>query len=651
VSGDGCLAPLTTHHDFASIILAKEIPMWIQTFFNFLMSTPTRRRPIRRGSPASRLSVEALEDRCLLSFGPAVSYSVGPQPQAVITGDFNNDSLLDLAVLNSRDTSGESSVSLLLGNASVTFQPAQFYAVEGRVNSLAVGDFNGDGKLDLVMVNEVNDVTVNIALGNGDGTFGPAVTVASGLVPTPPGSVLMGPPSVAVGDLNGDGKLDLVVPSGIRVTTYSGPYGNIYSDRNCANVLLGHGDGTFTSPATTYSGDGGLTTDRPAPVAVGDFNRDGKLDVVTAGEEGTSVLLGDGKGDLQLSAQQPPFGADATSLAVADLNGDGKLDVVVTYDPVSNDSTVWVLPGNGDGTFQTYQYFTAGAHASSVAIGDFNKDGKPDLAVAKASGVSVLLGNGDGTFQPELTYATGSGPSSVAVGDFNSDGFPDLAVANSISNNVSVLLNAKDWSVILPQASNFAVSGFPSPTIAGVAGSFTVTAKTASGITATNYTGTVHFSSSDSQAGLPANYTFTAADAGVHTFSATLKTAGTQSITVKDTTTASLTGTDGGITVKPGAASRFLLTAPSSVKAGVAFNLTITVQDAYGNVVTGYTGTIHFKSTDTTATLPANYTFTAADKGVHTFTGLVLRKKGNQKITITDTLNSSITGSVIENVV
>src|SRR5205807_6320430 len=158
------------------------------------------------------------------------------------------------------------------------------------------------------------------------------------------------------------------------------------------------------------------------------------------------------------------------------------------------------LLGNGDGTFQTGQSFAAGAIESSVAIGDFNKDGKPDLAVANDSGVSVLLGNGDGTFQPALTYATGSASSAAAVGDFNGDGFPDLAVANAGSNSVSVVLNAKDWSAPPAQASSFVVSGFPSPTTAGVAGSFTVTAKTAAGTMATDYTGTVHFSSSDSKA-------------------------------------------------------------------------------------------------------------------------------------------------------
>src|SRR5207302_11117318 len=121
-------------------------------------------------------------------------------------------------------------------------------------------------------------------------------------------------------------------------------------------------------------------------------------------------------------------------------------------------------------------------------------------------------------------------------------------------------------------ASTMLVAGFPSPTTAGVAGSFTVTLNDPYGNTARGYTGTVHFTSSDGKASLPANYTFTAADAGVHTFTATLKTAGTQSIAVADTTTASLSGTDGGITVKPGAASRFLIRAPSSVSAGVPFS-------------------------------------------------------------------------------
>src|SRR5262249_41371620 len=128
------------------------------------------------------------------------------------------------------------------------------------------------------------------------------------------------------------------------------------------------------------------------------------------------------------------------------------------------------------------------------------------------------------------------------------------------------------------------------------------------------------------------------------------KTAGTQSITGTDITTGGLTGTDAGITMNPAAASKFIISAPASVTAGVPFSLVVTVEDAYGNVVTGYTGTVHFSSTDSKATLPKNYTFTTTDKGAHTFTGLVLRTKGNEKITITDTKRSSLTTSVIVDV-
>jgi ELWxxDGT repeat protein len=199
-------------------------------------------------------------------------------------------------------------------------------------------------------------------------------------------------------------------------------------------------------------------------------------------------------------------------------------------------------------------------------------------------------------------------------------------------------------------ASSFTVAGFPSPVTAGMAGSFTVTARDAFGNRATGYTGIVRFTSSDTQAVLPGNYTFTAADAGMHTFSATLKTAGTRSLTATDTANGALTGAQGSIQVNAAAASRLVLSAPASVKAGAKFSLTVTVVDAYGNVATGYRGTIRFASSDSTGSLPGNYTFTAADLGAHTFTGLVLKKKGKQTITVTDTADGSITGSVSINV-
>jgi len=196
-------------------------------------------------------------------------------------------------------------------------------------------------------------------------------------------------------------------------------------------------------------------------------------------------------------------------------------------------------------------------------------------------------------------------------------------------------------------ASRFSVAGFPTPATAGVAGTLTVTALDPYGDRATGYQGTVRLGSSDATAALPGNYAFTAADAGMHTFAATLKKAGTQSLTATDTVSAAIVGTQTGIQVNPAAASRLVLGAPASVKVKSQFNLTVTVVDAYGNVVADFRGTLAFASSDPTASLPGSYTFTAADGGVHTFTRLVLKKRGRQTIKVTDTRNGSLTDSAI----
>ncbi len=220
-----------------------------------------------------------------------------------------------------------------------------------------------------------------------------------------------------------------------------------------------------------------------------------------------------------------------------------------------------------------------------------------------------------------------------------------IQVVVSDGTNASVV-RTSTVSVSAP-ATHFAVAGFPSPVVAGVAGSVTVTALDSSGHTATGYRGTVHFTSSDFQAGLPANYTFTASDNGVHTFSATLKSAGTRSITATDTATASITGTQSGIVVNPAATANFLISGyPTLVVAGTAFNITITARDAYGNTTPGYTGTVTFSSSDGQATLPANSTLT---NGVGMF-GVTLGTAGSQTVTATDTTNGAITGNATINV-
>jgi hypothetical protein len=193
------------------------------------------------------------------------------------------------------------------------------------------------------------------------------------------------------------------------------------------------------------------------------------------------------------------------------------------------------------------------------------------------------------------------------------------------------------------QLQSLQLSGFPSPTTAGVAQSFTVTALDPYGNVASGYTGTIHFTSTDKKAVLPANYTFTSTDAGVHTFSATLKTAGTQAITAKDTVKGTITGSELGIIVNPAAANHLAVSTPISSTAGTAFSIMVTALDPYGNTASGYTGTDHFSSTDKKAALPADYTFVAADAGVHTFK-MALVTAGSQTITATDTVTATITG-------
>ena len=206
-----------------------------------------------------------------------------------------------------------------------------------------------------------------------------------------------------------------------------------------------------------------------------------------------------------------------------------------------------------------------------------------------------------------------------------------------------------------PVAALFAVTGFPATT-AGVAQTFTVTVRDTIGQIATGYTGTVFFSSSDVQAGLPASYTFTAADAGVHTFTATLRTAGTQSITVRDFA-GGLFGTQVGISVSPAAFASFRLSVPIAtdshghylMTAGDLISLTVKATDAFGNTVTGYTGTVHFSSTDTQASLPADYTFTAADAGVHTFTVVLKTTTPNGVVwsfSVADTANAATLATI-----
>ena len=203
-------------------------------------------------------------------------------------------------------------------------------------------------------------------------------------------------------------------------------------------------------------------------------------------------------------------------------------------------------------------------------------------------------------------------------------------------------------SVTAGAATTLVVTGFPLNPTAGVPGVITVTATDAYGNTATAYAGTVKISSSDSQTSLPANHTYIAADAGVASFTVTLKTTGSQTLTATDTLTATLTGAQSGIVVRSASANVLGVAGYGpSVTAGQLGSLTVTAYDVYGNTATGYTGTVHMSSTDGSATLPANYAFVAGDSGVRTFSNQVqLVTAGTRAITATDTVTASITGTL-----
>ncbi len=413
------------------------------------------------------------------TFQPGMAYNVGDSPSSLITGDFNGDGKLDLAVADSgSEVFGEGNdpggVSVLLANGDGTFQPAVEYAAGTGPSFLVAGDFSGNGKLDIAALDVGSEAYgvgtdpggVSLLMGNGDGTFQPATQIVAGN----PTQALYGngPEDLVAGDFRGNGKLDLAFTYGysnivtVLMNDGNGTFsaldldnagqdvtGLVAGDFNddgrtdlvvingfeggIASVLLGNSNGTFQPPISTNAP--GFYFNEVA----GDLTGNGRLDLVSGLIPKPGVLLGNGDGTFQAPATANAVGNYPVWSVAGDFNNDGRLDLAVANVQSSNIS---VLLGNGDGTFGTAVEYAVGTGPEEIVAGDFNDDGRIDLAVTDSLGVQILLGNGDGTFQRAVKYAAGSSPVGIAEGDFNDDGQLDLAITDAYG--VQMLLGRGD---------------------------------------------------------------------------------------------------------------------------------------------------------------------------------------------------------------
>ena len=435
-------------------------------------------------------SLEVLLGEGGVDFQPPVAYLIASPPgiyagtQSLVVGDLNGDHKLDVAVATDH-------LSIFLGNGDGTFQaatvPFNFPPNATSIYALAIADLNGDGKTDLAFtIHDQNSIpNVAVALGSGGGNFAAPV-----LYP------VAGTDSIAIADMNGDGIPDLVTsgvtilygdgsgafpkrrdyfvetPGSLILTDFDGDgkmdvvvaagNPNVLSGTALA-VLFGRGGEAFAGPPISLVPGIPAQNTSIAALASGDFNHDGIPDLVSSDNAGhINVLQGAGDGSSRPVSQYafPSDGQYPTAIVASDFNHDGNLDFAVVRSAylASGSGSVDVFLGNGDGTFQSPLETSAPLGAYSLAVADFNGDGKPDLAVlvsqegsGPADSVLIWLGNGDGTFHAAASYSAGPFAHALAAGDFNGDGKLDLVVTNAgaISNqnshgNIELLIGKGD---------------------------------------------------------------------------------------------------------------------------------------------------------------------------------------------------------------
>ena len=595
------------------------------------------------------------------TFGPASVYTGGQGPNAIAVGDFNGDGLPDVVTADTGTPVGlaavaAGTVTLMLGNGDGSLVAAPNLTVDNP-GPIITSDLTGDGKPDLAVVTGgVSYSGVTIFPGLGNGLYGPRVLT------TP----ISQPKALLTGPLTGAGKKDLAVATGLGVT-----------------ILPANGDGTFGTRVDIAIGS------LPTWLAIDDLNGDTNSDLIVATGNGVSIVTGNGNGTFNTPVSVAA-GGSATFVTTADFNGDGKRDLAVVNESAK---TVSILFGNGDGTFGVPTPYATRVGPKSLALGDFNRDGKTDFAVPTFFGVggnsamAVFLNGVAGKFTQKAEYATDSRPVGTAVADFTGDGKVDVAVANNFSDNLYVfggtgvgtlaaaparyvvgdrptwmtagdlngdgkpdiaVVNSNSNSITLLQTptpvSGFRVTTSPGVVSAGRSVVVTVRAVDAAGRLLPSFTGGVTFTSTDPKATLPGRTLFSAADKGVKKVTVILRTSGSQDVAAHFGG-ASGTGTT---LVNALSATRLGLTMPATRVAGGSFDVTVAALDVYGNPDPNFTGVVRFTSNDpsTLVTLPANYQFSVADEGVHTFVGgVALRTAGLRTLTVTTLGKPLVKGS------
>ena len=379
-----------------------------------------------------------------------------------IVADLNGDGIPDLA------GTGVNAVGVMLGNGNGTFRARVNYPVGGQAQDLATGDFNADGRVDLVV--SLNDFRFSLSLltGNGDGTFNAPVNFDNT-------AAQEDSPAVVATDLDNDGRLDVVLAHAI------GCFVSPCVPARTITVMLGFGDGTFQLPFDIDVGTG------MSRIAVGDFNNDRIKDLAIAGDNSqVYTLLGVGNGTFlkqpTITLTADTLFVDGTDIDIADLNGDTIQDLVVAIP--TNGSRTAILLGNGDGTFQRGQILTEPRLRvpQYQVIADFNRDGRQDLALALANGTEGLFeirtGNGDGTFNAPVLYAappplSSVGGGTLVTGDFNRDGRPDIGLPIIGANpGLAGLVNSTGSISVAPAYGN--VTANPSTVVGGSSSQITI---------------------------------------------------------------------------------------------------------------------------------------------------------------------------------